>query len=402
MTTYSVGGVRMQRPFKVLRQSHWGLNVTDVARCLPFYRDLLGFMVADELELKGRFKDPKEAERFAVTKGYFMRHGTEHHSMALFPKHVLNALKGYPPLQPSYEINQIAWQVGSPREVLGGISWLRQHTDLLRIGRDLPGGNWHAYGFDPEGHVNEIFYGLEQVGWDRRSKSLQVNDYLFVEPTLPVPPEYEELARAQRRGLKDLSGYRFEELGEPKYDVDGVLLPRPFKVTRTGPVRLFVADVEQVSAFYRHVLGLKVTEEVVWQGHRCVFLRANTEHHSLALYPMALREALGLRDSSTCFSVGVQVANYNQLRAAVQYLREHGCEIRMLPQELHPGIDYSAFVLDPEGQAVQLYYGMEQVGWDGRPRPAAQRLKVDAANWPETLPEQSDSYGGEVFLGPWS
>jgi hypothetical protein len=44
---------------------------------------------------------------------------------------------------------------------------------------------------------------------------------------------------------------------------------------------------------------------------------------------------------------------------------------------------------------------MEQVGWDGKPRPAAQRRKVaEGGDWPETLEPQPDDYAGEVYLGP--
>jgi hypothetical protein len=43
---------------------------------------------------------------------------------------------------------------------------------------------------------------------------------------------------------------------------------------------------------------------------------------------------------------------------------------------------------------------MEQIGWDGKPRPAAMRPKVDNGNWPESVPGQSDSFLGEPFLGP--
>ena len=181
-----------------------------------------------------------------------------------------------------------------------------------------------------------------------------------------------------------------------------MLLGRPYKVTRVGPVRLFVQDMEQSLRFYRDELGLMITEEVVWNGHRCVFLRANTEHHSLALYPMALRAELGLNPHATLFSFGMQVANYQQLRDAVAFLTDQGVTIRMLPPELFPGIDYCAFALDPDGFAIQLYYYMEQVGWDGRPRPAALRPVIDPQDWPETVPAASDSFLGETYLGPWS
>ena len=43
---------------------------------------------------------------------------------------------------------------------------------------------------------------------------------------------------------------------------------------------------------------------------------------------------------------------------------------------------------------------MEQIGWDGRPRPADQRRKVTQGVWPEALEPTSDSYMGEPFLGP--
>jgi len=76
--------------------------------------------------------------------------------------------------------------------------------------------------------------------------------------------------------------------------------------------------------------------------------------------------------------------------------------IRYLPPEVSPGIDYSAFAFDPDGHALQLYYYMEQIGWDGKPRPAHLRPKVDNTNWPETVPATSDTYNGEVYLGPWS
>ena len=44
---------------------------------------------------------------------------------------------------------------------------------------------------------------------------------------------------------------------------------------------------------------------------------------------------------------------------------------------------------------------MEQIGWDGRPRPAKERRKIDNDKWPERLDAMGDSMMGETFLGPW-
>ena len=49
---------------------------------------------------------------------------------------------------------------------------------------------------------------------------------------------------------------------------------------------------------------------------------------------------------------------------------------------------------------MQLYWNMEQLGWDGRPRPAAQRARIDLDHWPESVAGNEDAYNGEIFLGP--
>jgi len=149
------------------------------------------------------------------------------------------------------------------------------------------------------------------------------------------------------------------------------------------------------------VLGFIPTEEITWQGERCVFLRNNTEHHSLALYPLALRERLGLSDHTNCMAFGLQLGSYQQLRDARDFLAEHGVRAVEIPAALHPGIDYALHVQDRDGHCLQLYYQMEQIGWDGRPRPASERRHVEPGVWPEALEAQSDTYQGEPFLGPW-
>jgi catechol 2,3-dioxygenase-like lactoylglutathione lyase family enzyme len=213
--------------------------------------------------------------------------------------------------------------------------------------------------------------------------------------------EAEEVQQALAEGVDLLSGYRYVERMPAKYDVDGVLLPRPFKIVRLGPVSLFVQDMTAAEHFYRDLLGFTLTEEVVWQGHRCVFLRNNTEHHSLGLYPIEARSPLGLSDHTTSMAFGLQLANYRQLRDAVEFLKANGARTVELPAEVCPGFDYVAHVNDPDGHVLQLYYSMEQVGWDGRPRPAHLRRQVQAGEWPETVGAMSDTYQGEPFLGPW-
>src|SRR6188768_4099875 len=85
---YDVGGVLLDRPFKIRRLGHFGFNVDHVAEALHFYSDLLGFMVSDESSIGTRLP-PEERASLGDTAGYFTRHGGDHHSFVLFPRQVL-------------------------------------------------------------------------------------------------------------------------------------------------------------------------------------------------------------------------------------------------------------------------------------------------------------------------
>ena len=406
-TQLNVGGVLLDRPFKARRLGHFGFNVIKMEECLHVYTELLGFRISDARDLFRSRATPeqvKQMEAFGDTNGYFTRFGSDHHSFVLFNKQAREWMDTERKFKPGVTINQITWQVGSLAEVGNAIKWFReQGVHLQRAGRDMPGSNWHTYLYDPDGHTNELYYGIEQVGWNGHSKPLSMYKRGFREaPPLPQISEFQEVQDALAEGVDLLSGYRYAEQMPATYEVGGIMMPRPFKIVGIGPVSLFVEDVEASKAFYQDALGFTLCEEVEWQGYKCAFLRVNTEHHSMALYPIALRKALGLSDHTTNMAFGVKLANYQQLRDAVAFLKEHGVPvIDAIPQELHPGIDYAAHVLDPEGHCIQLYCEMEQIGWDGKPKPAEMRRKVQAGAWPDALDATTDTYRGEPFLGPW-
>lgn len=402
---FNVGGVELAQPFKIRRLGHFGLNVSDLEGALRFYGDLLGFRVSDYLDF-GRIA-PEALAGLQETRGIFMRHGTDHHSFVLFAREAFERLSvvrsGGLPVPSEVTINQLTWQVGSLQEVHDGITWFAEKSWTIgRTGRDMPGSNWHLYMPAPDGTINELYYGMEQVGWDGYSKPREMHNRRFEKtPDLPQPSELAEVEAARSDGVDLHSGHRHLEALPATYNVDGQLLPRPFKIVRHGPVGLFVEDLEANERFYVERLGFDVTERGSVKGHTCVFLRCNTEHHSLALFPLALRAELPVSQGTKLASFGLQVATYRQLQDAVRFLEEQGCRAFDLPPEMHPGIDHAAYIQDPAGHTLQLYFQMEQIGWDGRPRPASQRRPALLGAWPEVLAAQSDTYRGEPYLGPW-
>ena len=400
---FDVGGVLLNQPFKIRRLGHFGFNLSNMEAGVHFYVDLLGFRISDVMDYSRRAKDPAQVAGLGDPNGYFTRYGTDHHAMVLFPKRVRDALGRQE--QPGITVNQITWQVGSLAEVGNAIKWFNERgIKQQRSGRDMPGSNWHTYLYDPDGQSNELYYGIEQIGWNGHSKPRAMYDRGFDKPPeLPQISEFDEVEQARAKGVDILSGYRHIDKLPATYDVDGVLLPRPFKIVRLGPVYLFTEDLEKAAEFYRGTLGFTLTEQIVYRGERCLFMRANNEHHSLALFPLKLRGTLGLSPHSKCAAFGLQLANYRQLRDAVKFFRDNQVEVtESLPHELHPGIEYSATVRDPDGHTIQLYYAMEQIGWDGKPRPKNLRQPRNLNEWPDALDHDVNAYLGEPFSGPWA
>ena len=388
----------LDRPFRISRLGHFGYFTEHMKESFNFYMNLLGFQVSDPLDFARRV--PAEHKGKFETVGYFTRFNGDHHAFVLFPRRAFEVMGG---LQPQHVINQITWQVGSLKQVVEAGHWMQEREiDIDRSGRDMPGSNWHTYMRDPEGSRNELYYGMEQIGWNGRSKPLPMHNRKFTEAaSLPQIPEWKEVDDAVAAGTDLLAGLRYEEKMPLDYQVGGILMARPFKITSIGPVRLLSEEPQKVINFYTETMGFEITEEVTYKGHRCVYLRNNTDHHALSVYPMALADELKLPRKSQCFSFGVRFYDYQQLRDGIAFLKKHGVKFIDIPPELSPGMDYTAYAIDPDGHLVQLYYYMEQIGWDGKPKPANLRRKIEA-NWPETVQPLSDTFNGEPFLGPWA
>lgn len=400
-TTYDIGGVRYPQPFKIRRLGHFGFNVDDLDKGLDFYSRLLGFRVTDTRDFSKVPGREEMAKRLQDPRIVFMSHNSDHHAFLLAHKS-LGAIFGDDAVSKDITVNQITWQVGTMEEVFAAADYFEQkQVEIRRVGRDMPGSNWHTYIRDPDGHTVELYYGMEQIGWDGRSKPEAMYDRAFrVRPELPQISEEQEVRDAVARGVDIGAGNAIRDRSQEEYVVAGVRLPRPFKITNIGPMSLFVDDVAASEAFYVHTMGFAATECVTFKGHRCVFLRNGGEHHSLSLFPKALRAELGLNPDTSVASMGVQVGSYRQLRDAVAYLKKHGVSFTdAIPHELCPGVDYTAHILDPAGHCLMLYYYMERVGWDGRPRPASERRKI-TKEWPESLEPMSDTYADPAFMGP--
>ncbi len=139
-----------------------------------------------------------------------------------------------------------------------------------------------------------------------------------------------------------------------------------FHIGKLGHIVLQVHDLEKSTAFYTQVLGLKVSDvypETMMPGGM-VFLRCNTDHHCLALVGAGERQAANQELHHFAFEVPTLaevIRARDRLRASQIQIdfegrRRAGCQI---------AVEFR----DPDNHSVEIYWGVDQVGSDGRVRP---------------------------------
>ena len=142
----------------------------------------------------------------------------------------------------------------------------------------------------------------------------------------------------------------------------------PFAVQKLGHVVVNVTDLERSKRFYTDVLGFKVSDiypDGMMPGGM-VFLRCNSDHHCLALIGGA-PEADG--KARTLHHLAFELATLDEVFRARDHLRQHGAKI-VYEGRRRAGCQVSVEFLDPDGHHLELFWGLDQVGYDGRARPA--------------------------------
>ena len=131
---------------------------------------------------------------------------------------------------------------------------------------------------------------------------------------------------------------------------------------------VYVVDQEKALRFYTEVLGFKVSDiypDKMMPGGM-VFLRCNGDHHCLALIggaPAADGQA------KTLHHLAFELATLDEVFRARDHLKEHGAKI-VYEGRRRAGCQVSVEFLDPDGHHLELYWGVDQIGYDGRARPA--------------------------------
>src|SRR5437899_5320362 len=143
----------------------------------------------------------------------------------------------------------------------------------------------------------------------------------------------------------------------------------PFRIAKLGHVVLNVRDVERSARFYTEVLGFQISdvypEEMVPGG--MVFLRCNPDHHRIALVGSMRAEAANVELNHIAF----EVATLDEVIRARDHLRRHGVTIDFAGRR-RAGCQLAVEFRDPDSHRLEIYWGIDQIGSDGRARPSTE------------------------------
>ena len=141
-----------------------------------------------------------------------------------------------------------------------------------------------------------------------------------------------------------------------------------FELRKIGHVVLNVTDIAAAVRFYTEVLGLRVSDrypnEMVPGG--MVFMRCNTDHHGVALVGGAKKA-----DASTLNHFAFEVASVDEVFHARAWLQKNGVPI-VFEGRRRAGCQIAVEFTDPDGNNLEIYWNIDQVGTTGAVRPSSE------------------------------
>jgi catechol 2,3-dioxygenase-like lactoylglutathione lyase family enzyme len=167
-----------------------------------------------------------------------------------------------------------------------------------------------------------------------------------------------------------------------------------FQLRKIGHVVLNVSDLEVATRFYQDVLGLRVTDrypDSMMPGGM-IFLCVGGDHHGVALVGGGKKAGGDRASGGSLNHFAFEVGSLDEVFRARAWLRKHGVPI-VFEGRRRAGCQIAIEFTDPDGNNLEIYWNIDQIGTDGQVRPASEwrpaRTLEDAAANPvegQTLP----------------
>ena len=143
----------------------------------------------------------------------------------------------------------------------------------------------------------------------------------------------------------------------------------PIRVRKIGHVGLYCRDLDRMVDFYTRVLGFQVSDT---NEKGLVFLRFGADHHSFVLARMPAEDREKPAGPALIQQISMEVTDLDSLKRIRAYLLAKGARVLGPIKHEGPGGNYTFDFDDPEGNRLQFFSDMDQIGWDGKSRPREQ------------------------------
>lgn len=149
------------------------------------------------------------------------------------------------------------------------------------------------------------------------------------------------------------------------------------RIRRIGHVGISVRDLDEAVRFYTEVLGLRLTERFAYPedevGHGITvaagaFVRCDSTHHCLSLFELKTdKPTKGSPLAHGLHHIAFELATPAELLDYYRALCDAGVEI-VNARAGGPGNQPRFYARDPDGNLLEFYWGIDEIGWDGSPR----------------------------------
>ena len=220
-----------------------------------------------------------------------------------------------------------------------------------------------SFQIDPESDLGDVVKALQKEGIKcerRQGISPGVAEAVTFEDPKGTPVDL-------------YAGYQFAK-------PDGI--PGIFNILKLGHVAYRVLDVQKVVKFYCDVLGFRVSD---WRGDFFVFMRCNTDHHSLNFI---------IDDQPQLHHIAFEVVDWSEIHKAVDYLAHNKIHLVWGPGRHVIGHNVATYHRYSDLVRVEIFTEMDQMKDEALgyfdPRP-----------WHQEFPLYPKMHGPETLRNYW-
>ncbi|MEW6257963.1 MAG: VOC family protein [Pseudomonadota bacterium] len=153
--------------------------------------------------------------------------------------------------------------------------------------------------------------------------------------------------------FRDFKGTVIDLFHAPPPAGNGAPRVAPIAPAKLGHVAFYVADIGRAVAFYRDILGFRISD---WMEDFFVFMRCGPEHHTCNFISSANR---GMHH------MAFELSDWGEVRTACDWLARHKIKVTWGPGRHGPGHNIFLYHRNPQGQLVELFTELDTMSDEG-------------------------------------